>query len=113
MPLPTVEVVHTFEALELLIQKVIKLVVLYTWSKKDSIKRARQAKNIHKRIVRMDLIDKPILQKKRMKLEFEVQKRSGEMVIKASIPIPQQPTHGLNAAYQFAHPSQSPISQNW
>jgi len=57
---------------------------LRTWSSEDSVKRARQAESMQKRLNRMELIEKPILEKKRMKLEFELQKRSGEMVVQAS-----------------------------
>jgi ATP-binding cassette subfamily F protein 3 len=64
------------------LQKSITL--LKKWGSKDSKKRARQARSMGRQIERMDLVEKPNFQRKRMQLDFEVQKRSGEMVVEAT-----------------------------
>ena len=63
------------------LQKSITL--LKKWSSEDSKKRARQARSMERQIERMELVEKPNLQRKRMQLDFEVQKRSGEIVVEA------------------------------
>jgi len=63
------------------LQKSITL--LKKWSSKDSKKRARQARSMERQIERMELVEKPNFQRKKMQLDFEVQKRSGEMVVEA------------------------------
>ncbi|MBM3238415.1 ABC-F family ATP-binding cassette domain-containing protein [Candidatus Poribacteria bacterium] len=64
------------------LQKSITL--LKKWSSKDSKKRARQAKSMERQMERMNLVEKPNFQRKRMQLDFEVQKRSGEIVVEAT-----------------------------
>ncbi len=59
------------------------IMLLKKWSSRDSVKRARQAKSMERKLERMDVVEKPNFQRKKMKLDFEVEQRSGEMVVEA------------------------------
>jgi len=56
------------------------IMLLKKWSSRDSVKRARQAKSMERTLERMDVLEKPNFQRKKIKLDFEVEQRSGEMV---------------------------------
>jgi len=60
------------------------IMLLKKWSSTDSIKRARQAKSMERKLERMDVVEKPNYQRKKMKLDFEVEQRSGEMVVEVA-----------------------------
>jgi len=64
------------------LQKSITL--LKKWGGEGSKKRARQARSIQRQLERMELVEKPDSQRKRIQLDFEVQKRSGEMVVEVT-----------------------------
>lgn len=57
------------------------IMLLKKWSSRDSVKRARQARSMERRLERMDVLEKPNFQSKRMKLDFEMEQRSGEIVV--------------------------------
>ena len=60
------------------------IMLLKKWSSRDSVKRARQAKSMERTLERMDVLEKPNFQRKKMKLDFEVEQRSGEMVVEVA-----------------------------
>lgn len=59
------------------------ITTLKKWSSADSVKRARQAKSMEKQLDRMERVEKPALERKRMRLDLELQKRGGEVVVEA------------------------------
>jgi len=60
------------------------IMLLKKWGDVDSKKRARQARSMERQIGRMELVEKPELQRKKIQLGFEVQKRSGDIVVEAT-----------------------------
>ncbi|MFQ6041537.1 MAG: ribosomal protection-like ABC-F family protein [Candidatus Poribacteria bacterium] len=60
------------------------IMLLKKWSSNGSKKRARQARSMERQIERMELVEKPDFQRKKMQVDFEAQKRSGEVVVEAT-----------------------------